>query len=98
MIELFFRTGSEIANFKIENKRIFFLGKPTGYSYVEWNPIRSADQLSRLRIKKGDEWMKEYLDAEEKFNSYNSEEEIANDLIDDMQKKGMELIKKEVKK
>lgn len=98
MIELTFMIGGDITKFKIDKKRIQFLAKPTGYVYAEWSPILSADKLSRLRIKKGEQWYKEYLKAEEKFLNMDSEEEIAEDLIEDMEKSGLELIKKEVKK
>lgn len=96
MIKLTFITGGELVVFKIDRKRIFFSGKPTNYSFLEWNVIMPAENLSRLRAKRGEKWYKEFLEAENKFEKMESDDEIAEDLITDMEYKGLKLIKKEI--
>lgn len=96
MIELIFMAGSEIVKFRVKEKKIFFSSKNTNYSWVEWNPLNiSADKLSYLRKKKGEEWFKIYQEAEKRYENFESEEEICKDLIEDFKNKGMKIVRKE---
>lgn len=94
MIELTFLTGGDLVRFKIIDKKIFMLGKPTNYQFVEWNPLgMSADRISLLRAKKGEAWYTKYIEDEEKVRNMN-DEEMANDLIQDFEKRGLKLVKR----
>lgn len=95
MVELSFITGGEIMSFKIIGKEIWIRGKGSNYTWAPWDPLglNGAD-LSRLRAKYGEKWYKNYMKAEKKFESFETEKEVAKDLIEDMQKSGWRLIKK----
>lgn len=97
MIELTFITGGELVKFKIIDKKIYMLGKPTNYHYVEWNPLGlGADKIAMLRTKKGETWYNEWIESEEKVRNMN-DEELADDLISDFRKRGLKLIKRDIK-
>lgn len=95
MREIVFMMGGDIISFRINEKFIEIKGKMSSYQWMEWNPVGlSADKLSLLRVKYGEEWYKDYLKAEETFEKMTTEDEIADDLIKDYKKTGWRLVKR----
>lgn len=95
MIELTFMAGNEITQFKIDGKNIYIKSKQFGYKWVLWNPVGlSADQLAKLKVVYGEKWYEEYLQAEERFREMDTDEQIAEDLINDFKKTGMKLVRR----
>ena len=95
MIVLIFVQGSEIMKFRIVEKDIEISGKSSGYEYIPFNPIRTADELSRLRAKYGEKWLREHQKAERDYEKMETEEEIAEDLIKDFKKTAWRLVKRD---
>ncbi len=96
MIELTFQAGAEIVKFRVNNKEIKICSQNFGWEWVDWDPSGlTATELAKLRRSKGETWYAEYHLAAKKYEEMQNEKEVVKDLIKDMKKEGMELVKKE---
>ena len=96
MIELTFQAGIEIVKFRVDGKKISICSQNFGWEWVDWDPAGlTATELSKLRRSKGEKWYQEYHEAAKRFEKMKEEEEVIKDLVKDMKKEGMELVKRE---
>ena len=92
MIELNFVAGGEIMGLQIDEKNICIRGKLSNYSWIDIRDLTEKEQ-DQVNKKHGVGWSKEYCDALDLRNNM-TEDEMANDLVKDMQKSGWRLVKK----
>lgn len=92
MIELTFQLASDVAKYKVEKGVLFVAGKNTNWGYIpliDKSKI-SPSFISKLRRTKGEEFYAQWKDDLARFDTL-SDEQIAEEVIKDLQKDGWRL-------
>lgn len=96
MTELVFNTGAGMVQYKVTEGIVYLSGENTNYQYIELiNPKKVNDRfLIKLRQAKGKKYAQAWKEDLEKYKGL-TDEAIVQELIDDCNKNGWRLIKRD---